>query len=216
MKRVLVLFIIIISVKFLLVAQVRVPGVTVYKQFKPSTILLSDGRIIRQSLTNVFLKNSSLLYMKGSNVMQANMKNVKSVTFDDRQYVKIDTLLAYRVDSVGSDALYCATIIDTDAYQRNLKNNRQITSMNLNEVLNSSADQLSFTSVDISNENDFMFPLIDIFFYEYRGKIIRVHERNILNMLPKEKRTIYKSVISLDSFSWTNPESLLELLKRIQ
>ena len=61
-----------------LCAQVRTTKLAVYKQFKPSTILLKDGRKLNQPLTNIFLKNSSLLYMNGRNSMEANMDNIVS------------------------------------------------------------------------------------------------------------------------------------------
>ena len=42
--------------------------------------------------------------MRGSVSMEANMDNIVSVKFDDREYFKIDTVLAYPVDTVGNDA----------------------------------------------------------------------------------------------------------------
>ena len=128
MKKV-VLFIIMIVAAQVISAQIRTPKLTVYKQFKPSVITLKDGRKLSQPLTNIFLKNSSLLYMNGTNSMEANMDNVVSVKFDDRLYVKIDTLLCFQVDTIGNDALYCATIIDMPAYVQQLKNNQVISNL---------------------------------------------------------------------------------------
>ena len=190
-------------------AQVRTGSITQYKEFKPATILLSNGQIFRQPLANIFLKNSSLLYNSGSQTKEANMANIQSVTFDDRQYIKIDTILAYQVDTVGHDALYKATVIDLVAYKTLLLNNRQITSLDLGE-------QISYANVDISTEEDHLFPLVDKFFYRYKDKFIKVHEREILRVLPKDKRRIFKSYISLPGFSWTDEQSLLNLLKGIQ
>jgi len=124
-----VLFIIMMFAVQCLCAQVRTPKLTVYKQFKPSIITLKDGRKVNQPLTNIFLKNSSLLYMNGTNSMEAKMDNIVSVQFDDRFYVRIDSLLCYQVDTVGNDALYCATIIDIPAYQQQLKNNQVISNL---------------------------------------------------------------------------------------
>ena len=87
------LFIIMMLVAQTLCAQIRTTQLTAYKQFKPSTITLKDGRELKQPLTNIFLKNSSLLYMSGANSMEANMENILSVKFDDRFYIKIDTML---------------------------------------------------------------------------------------------------------------------------
>ena len=208
MKR-LSLFIITCMVVLSAFAQQKTGGATVYKQFKPATIQLTNGQVITQPLANIFLKNSSLLYMKGENAMEANLNNILSVTFDDRKYVKIDSLLVYLVDSVGKDALYKATVIDLVSYKTNLLNNRNITSLDLGE-------QISYANVDISNEDDYLFPLIDIYYYRYHGQYVKVHERNLSRIIPKDKKRMMKTLIGQDSFSWTDEKSLLELLKWIQ
>ena len=203
------LFIIMLMAAQSVCGQLKTTKLTVYKEFKPSVIQLTDGRTIKQSLTNIFLKNSHLLYIQGVNAMEANMSNVLSVKFDDRFYVKIDTLLAYQVDTVGNDALYCATVIDQVAYKTQHKNNQVITNMSL-------GDQISTATIDISAEDDYLFPLIDIFYYRYKGEFVRCHERNLGRILPKEKRRMFKTYINMPDFSWTDPNSLLKLLKGIQ
>ena len=193
----------------LLTAQVRTTKLTVYKEFKPSIILLKDGRVLKQPLTNIFLKNSSLLYMHGATSMQANMDNIVRVKFDDRLYIKIDSLLAYEVDSVSPDKkLYKATIIDQIAYRQQLKNNQVITNLSV-------GDQISTSSVDMSAEDDYKFPLIDIYYYLLNGKLVRVHERNLNNMMTKEQKRMMRSHLLLPNFSWTDEKSLINLLKSL-
>ena len=204
------LFIIMIFAMQSLFAQEKTYGLTVYNGYKPAVITLTDGRMVKQPLANIFLKNSSLLYLnRVGTTMEANMANILSVKFDDRQYIKIDTLLAYQVDTVGHDALFRATIIDLVAYQQNLKNNQVFTDISL-------GDQLSTTSVDLSNEGDYMLPLIDIYFFRIGGKFVRCHDRTLGNMLGKKKKRIMRSYITLPDFSWTNEKSLLKLLKGLQ
>jgi hypothetical protein len=190
-------------------AQVRTVKLTVYPEFKPSLIHLTDGRVLRQPLTNVFLKNATLMYMKGNDVMQANMSNILSVEFDDRTYVKIDTLLCYQVDSIGNDALFKATIIDVKAYNTQLRNNHVISNLSL-------GDQISMATIDLSTDEDFKFPLIDIYFYRYKGKFVRTHERNLGRLLSKEKRRMLRTYVTMDGFSWTDEKSLIKLLKSLQ
>lgn len=191
--------------------QERTTKLTVYPEFKPSIITLSDGRQITQQFTNIFLKNSSLLYMSGSVAKEANMANVSSVQFDDRFYVRIDSLLAYQVDSVGNDGLYCATIIDQEAYLQNLKNNQVMTNINFHNF-----DQVSTTSVDLSNEDDFLFPLINIYYYRLGGKFVRCHDRSLSNVLNKEKKRMLRTFVHMDDFSWSDEKSLLNLLRKLQ
>ena len=189
--------------------QDRTTKLTVYPEFKPSVIELADGRILKEKFTNIFLKNSSLLYMSGTVTKEAYMANIKSVKFDDRLYVKVDTLLAYEVDSVGNDALYCATVIDQEAYRQNLRNNQVMTNISL-------SDQVSTTSVDLSNEGDYLFPLINIYYYRLNGKFVRCHDRSLSNVLNKEKKRMLRTFVHMDDFSWSDQKSLNELLKRLQ
>lgn len=189
--------------------QDRTTKLTAYEEFKPSTITLTDGRKLKEKFTNIFLKNSSLLYMSGTVTKEASTANIQSVEFDDRFYVKIDSLLAYQVDTIGGDALFRATIIDQVAYLQNLKNNQVLTNISL-------SSQMTTTSIDLNNENDFLFPLIDIYYYRLNGKYVRCHDRPLGNALSKEKKRILRTFVHMDDFSWSDEKSLMELLKRLQ
>ena len=191
-----------------LMAQERTTNLTVYKNFKPSIILLKDGRVLKQPLTNIFLKNSSLLYLRGTTSMQANMDNIVSVKFDDRLYNKIDTVLAYEVDSVGDKKLYKATIIDQIAYRQQLRNNQVITNLQM-------GDQLSTTTMNLNGDEDYKFPLIDLFFYRINGKIVKVHERDLSRVLSKEQKRMMRTFLTMPDFSWTDEKSLMELLRKL-
>ncbi len=189
-------------------AQERTYSVTLYSQFKPSTITLTDGRQLRQPLTNVFLKNSSLLYMSGSYTMEANMDNVVAVKFDDRSFVAINKQLAYLIDSVGTNALFCIELFDQDTYERNLRNNINISSLDL-------GDQISTSTIDLNNEEDHKLPVFRHYYMRIDGEFIRVHERDLSRRLSKDQRTMMRRVMGLPNFSWQDEESLKTLLRVI-
>lgn len=191
-------------------AQKRTTQATLYKEFKPSTITLKNGRIIKQPLTNVFLKNSSLVYLQGEYTMEANMNNVAAVEFKDRKYININNQLAYLVDSVGQNAVYRIDLFDMAAYKAQLRNNVNISNLSI-------GDMVSTTTVDLNNEEDYKFPVIANFYFLYNGEYIRAHERDISRRLPKdnEVKRKYKTVVGLDNFSWIDPASLVALLKAI-
>lgn len=210
MKRLCTLFIIILMTTVSVVGQATTAKLTYYKDFRPSYIQLKDGRIIKQNLTNIFLKNSSLLYMQGTNAMEANMDNIVSVKFDDRLYVKIDTVLAYVVDSIGQDVLYCATVMDMESYQRQIRNNVMITN------IGGGNSALQTSTMDLNTPEDFKFPLINLYFYQLNGKFVKCHERNLQYILNKEKKRIVRTFVTMDDFSWTDKSSLLKLLKALQ
>jgi len=211
MKRISLLFIIMAAVVLTAAAQITTTKLTVYKDFQPSIIQLKDGRLIKQNLTNIFLKNSSLLYMQGTNAMEANMDNIISVKFDDKTYVKVDTILAYVVDSIGNDVLYCATVIDIDAYQNQLRNNNIVSNFSWG-----AGGTIQTSSMNLNTEEDYKFPLVDLYFYRINGQFVKCHERNLQYILNKEKKRIVRTFVTMDDFSWTEKESLMKLLKALQ
>ena len=184
------------------VAQQITPALTVYPDFRPATILLTDGSKLKVPLANIFLKNSSLLYMSGELAKEA----------DDRTYIRIDSLLAYQVDSVGRNALYCAKVIDLQSYKQTIANSANITNLDLSNVNN----MLSFSTIDAIGKEGVEFPVIPLFYFRLDNQFVRVHERNLKRILSKEQRRIMESVMSLPDFDWTDEKSLMKLLAMIK
>lgn len=181
---------------------------TVYKDFQPAVILLSDGKSINEKSANIFLKNGALLYKHNRITLQAEMSKIKSVKFADKEYVRVDTMLAYIVDTMHNNKLLCATLIDVEAYKSRLLYNRQITNFEIRS-------QVSVTSNDNSSDEDKLYPLINYFFFEVDGKVVRAHERVIHKLLPKEKQRMYKTIIQSPNFDWQDKNSLMKLLNML-
>ena len=191
------------------VAQQRTSQLALYSDFKPATITLADGRVIKNPLTNVFLKNSSLLYVQGTNTMEAKMSTIRRVDFEDRFFVNIDDQLASVVDTVGSSVLYRVDYLDIEAYNTNLKNNIDISSFSLSDFVNTDV-------VDKNGEDDYRtIPLVHKYYMLYNGKIINVHEREIWRQLPKEKKRMFMAIVDAPGFTWVDDASILRLLKAI-
>ena len=189
-------------------AQKRTTQATLYQNYKPSTITLADGRKMKQQFTNIFLKNSSLVYLKGEYAMEANMDNIMAVDFDDRSYIKIGKQLAYVVDTYNEAGIYCVELFDQKSYERNLKNNVNISSLELGE-------QLSYTTVDLNTEEDHMLPVFRHYYFLLNGEYVKVHERDLRLKLNDEQRTMMKRIISMKDFSWQDVESLKTLLRAL-
>lgn len=192
-------------------AQVRTTRATLYNEFKPSVITLKNGKTIKQPLTNIFLKNSSLVYLQGEYTMEANMETIAAVELEGRKYVNINNQLAYLVDSVGSNLLYRVDLFDMNAYNQQLRNNINISNLGFEN------GGISTATTDLNNEEDYKFPIFSHYYYYFNGEIIKVHEREISRHLPKDKelKRKYRTIIGLDSFSWTDETSLIKLLKAI-
>ena len=186
---------------------------TYFAEFKPATILMKDGKVIKTPLANVFMKDASLLYKRGTDTMAANMKNVKSVKIGEKFFESIGNKLALFIDSVGNNQLYCVVELDIETYKAILKNNVNITSTSFEELMGT--DMVSYSTIDLERQEDQQFPVKRQYYYRYNDKVILVHEREILRNIPRNKRHMYESVLSLPEFSWTDVKSLMQMLKAI-
>jgi hypothetical protein len=175
---------------------------------------MNDGKKMDIPMANIFLKNSSLLYLSGDLTKEANTKNILRVDFKDRSYIRIDSVLAYEVDSVGSKVLYCAKVLDLKAYKQLLRNNANITNLDLNDL--SSMNMFQFSTIDLQDTKDIHFPVIPLYYYRLNDKFVLVHERHLKRALDKENRRRMESVMNLPGFSWTDEKSLLKILEIIQ
>jgi len=190
-------------------AQEETARLTFFNTFGPAKIQLASGKTINNKFTNIALKDGALLYLQGTYTMQANMETIQGVEMNGRHFVKIKDQLAECLDTIGENQLFCVTLVDIPAFQQMMRNNRNITSLDL------ASDVTSYSTIDLESEDDRRLPLIHIFYYRYNGEIFKTHEREVWRRLPKDKRHIYKSIISLPDFTWVHRESLVKLLKGI-
>lgn len=180
-----------------------------FATFRPAVVTLVSGKTVNAPQANLFLKGSVLVYRNPQGrIMEANHRMVSSVDFEERHYERIDTMLYWRVDSVGANALYCATYIDMASLRQQILNSRNMTDVQMNSLL------LSSTALT-ANDEDFDLPYTDVYYYRYRGKWVKVHERYIDHALPRNKRQAFKLTVAMPGFSWADPRSLLDLLRNI-
>ncbi len=191
-------------------AQNTLSRLTVFSEFRPAIAHLADGKTVNLPQANIFLKNSSLLYLNKDGVpMETDTKNLLRVDFKDRTYIRIDTLLAYQVDSIENNALYCARVIDIKAFRQTLKNNKNITNLDL-----SFNTVLGYTTLDANEEDD--FPIVPIYYFKIGDQFILAHERHLKRFLNKDKRQLMESVMSIKGFSWTDEKYLMKMLQLIR
>ena len=109
------------------------------------------------------------------------------------------------VDTVGSNQLLLATLIDVDTYRSNIVNNRQITNFEIRDNVNVSSMELG------SGEDG--YPLMNRYFFKIDGKTIEVSERPVSLIVPKDKRREFRTIVQTPDFSWTEEKSLIRILK---
>lgn len=214
MKKLVISFTVLIMAAVKVAAQEVTPQLTVYPEFRHATVYMTDGKKLDIPMANIFLKNSSLLYISGELTKEASTNNLLRVDFKDRSYIRIDSVLAYQVDTVGTNALFCAKVLDLKAYKQLLANNQNITNLDLNDL--SSMNMFQFTTVDIGDEKDIHFPVIPLYYFRINDQFVFVHERHLKRFFDKENRRRMESVMNLPDFSWTNEKFLLKILEIIK
>lgn len=214
MKKLVLLSTMLLMVAFKGAAQEVTPQLTVFPDFRPATAYLADGKKLDIPMANIFLKNSSLLYISGEVTKEASTKNLLRVDFKDRTYFRIDSVLAYQVDTVGKNALFCAKVLDLKAYRQLIANNSNITNLDINDL--ASMNMFQYTTIDINDVKDIHFPVIPLYYYRLNNQYVLVHERNLKRALNKEERRRMESVMNLPNFSWTDEKFLLKILEVIQ
>ena len=195
-------------------AQEVTPQLTAFPEFRPAIVYMADGKKLDIPMANIFLKNSSLLYISGELTKEVDTKNLMRVDFKDRSYFRIDSVLAYEVDTVGANALFCAKVLDLKAYRQLIANNSNITNLNINDLANMNI--LQYTTIDINDVSDIHFPVIPLYYFRVNNQFVLVHERNLKRFFDKENRRRMESVMNLPDFSWTDEKFLLKILEIIQ
>jgi len=214
MKKLVLLSTMLMLVAFKGTAQEVTPQLTAFPEFRPATVYMADGKKLDIPMANIFLKNSSLLYISGELTKEVDTKNLMRVDFKDRSYFRIDSVLAYEVDTVGANALFCAKVLDLKAYRQLIANNSNITNLNINDLANMNI--LQYTTIDINDVSDIHFPVIPLYYFRVNNQFVLVHERNLKRFFDKENRRRMESVMNLPDFSWTDEKSLLKILEIIQ
>ena len=122
-----------------------------------------------------------------------------------KAYTTVDDALANKSD---------AKVLDLKAYKQLLRNNSNITNLDLNDL--SSMNMFQFSTIDVQDTKDIQFPVIPLYYYRLNDKFVLVHERHLKRALDKENRRRMESVMNLPGFSWTDEKSLLKILEIIQ
>lgn len=182
---------------------------TKYTQNKKAVVTLTDGRQVTAPNSNIFMKDASLLYFQGNEAKSANMNIVACVEFDDKKYINIENQLAYFVDSIKGNSLYCVELIDLKAWKQNLINNRNFTHIDL------SSERLETYADNFVEHEDKMFPVVKVYYFYLDGKFVLAHDRDLWVVLNKERHRLMKTAMSDPNFSWSDPASLMKLLKMI-
>ena len=85
-----------------------------FKDFQPAIIKLKDGKQSVHKQTNIFLKNSSLVYKKvpTGEIMEASMPIVAGITMGERNFINVKNQLAEVVATEGNKVSVCVWSVE--------------------------------------------------------------------------------------------------------
>ena len=190
--------------------------VTMFSDFQPAIIKLKDGKTSVHKQTNIFLKNSSLVYMKAptGEIMEASMPVVAGITVGERNFINVKNQLAEVVATEGKASLVRIRVIDVETMKGEYLNNSIMTNSSMIDDLNAGraiSETMSTTRID-GAEDEEPYPLMDTYYYVVGDKVTLAHERSIKSALKKDQRKEYEVILSA-GFSWARQEDLAKLLK---
>ena len=194
----------------------RSKTVTMFSEFQPAIIKLKDGKSSVHKQTNIFLKNSSLVYKKAptGEIMEASMPVVAEITVGNRNFINVKNHLAEVVATEGNASLVRVRVIDVETMKGEYLNNSTITNSSMLDDLNAGrliGESMSTTRID-GAEDEEPYPLMDTFYFVVGDKVTLAHERSIKSAIKKDQRHEYEVIIAND-FSWARQEDLAKLLK---
>lgn len=217
MKQYILLFLLAICTSaFAQIPSGRSKTVTMFADFQPAIIKLKDGKSSVHKLTNIFMKNSTLVYKKmpTGEIMEASMPVVESITVGERNFINVKNQLAEVVATEGNASLVRVRTIDIETMKGEYLNNSTITNSSMLDDLSAGraiGESMSTTRMDGAEEEE-PYPLVDTYYYVAGGKVTLAHERSVKLVIKKDQRKEYQVTTSLN-FNWARQEDLVKLLK---
>ena len=172
-----------------LCAQKKTLIATMYHKNQTAKVTLKSGKTVKAPNANVFL--------------------IDRVDFEQRSFINIENQLAYFVDSINGNSLYCVEIIDMDAFERTLKNNVNYTFIDL------ASDRLDTYTNDLNTEEDFVFPVVKHFYFKINDKMVDASLRDLNRVLDKQRYRLARVAASAPDFSWADAKCVKTVLEAI-
>ena len=192
---------------------------TMFNDFQPAIIKFKDGKESVHKQTNIFLKNSTLIYKKmpTGEIMEASMPVVAGLAIGERNFVNVKNQLAEVITTEGKASLVRVRTIDIETMKGEYLNNSTITNSSMLDDLSAGraiGESMSTTRIDGADDEE-PYPLMDTYYYVAGNKVTLAHERAVKLVIKKDQRKDYQIAISMD-FNWARQEDLVKLLKFFQ
>lgn len=179
-------------------------GITLYKEYSKAIVTQENGKVGQVSKANIFLKNGSLLFYRGKDVIEADMMTIRSVKFGDTEFVKNGSKLVEVVHrQPNGNMLVLQRLINVENLKREMLNNSTISNIEM-------GDLLGITRMD--NYETLQFPVDNNYYFCVNGKYVQCGEREVKHAAGKKRIEKYESITKSYDFRWNDAESLKTLL----
>lgn len=179
-----------------------------FKQWRKANIEFALGNN-GTAMANIFLKDASLIYLKDSVPMKANLFNVVSVDFGDSVYRKTgDNMMGLVIASQGDAILTKVTMIDMHAVQKEKEtgvNSKFLDLPEFNVFIDTNSDYAGADEIG-------SMPLADDYYFIVKGVTFPASEKIVKKHIRSEKRADFKELMKNRKWSWRDAKSLEVLL----
>jgi hypothetical protein len=175
-----------------------------FKEFQNATIDFAFGKD-KVYKANIFLKDASLLYIKDSTVMKAELFGVITADFNGTVYRRTgEKQMGKVLARKGEVFLTAVTTIDQKRMQQDARSGRNSTFLDLPEFnlfIDTNADYWA-------NGEGSSWPLKDEYYFVVRGETIPAAEKIVKKKIRSDKQADFKELMKNRKWSWKDAKSL--------
>lgn len=183
----------------------RTNSVFAFPEFRKAKILQPFGRSVTAE-ANILLRNSTLCYIDSGKVMQAYVRNILGVEFDDStRYLKVDSVMGRVLAEKDWKSLVVVTSIDKRRYDAETTGGDNLPYFEI-------SDLNVFLEINGDQRDDARgYPLKDEYYFIIDGMPVRANEKNIKKYVRPEMKKAFNNLMHDKFWSWKDAASLMEL-----
>lgn len=188
-----------------------------YDEFQEGTVFFSGDQQSKQTLLNIHLLHSTLHYLNGDHIRQADPRTIEKVViatdtflYGDGEWVELiketPTVRLVKAVRIDKESLAAA---QTGAYgmAASAAAVQSLTSIQLNGISN-----LSHTQMKLEKEDGKKLKLIPTYYLLLNGQSVRATRKDVEKSLSAADRISFQAFVKQNKIKWKEEASLQKLL----
>lgn len=206
---------------FLNIAVAQGPTTTwpyINNNFQNAVIYLKSGGKV-EYLSNIHLQDCRLHYVKGSNIMESDMKDILVVELASKRYMNINNSLM-EIVCEGKNGFVAqlskpdyAKLNETGGAYGSSSNTTSTKALTSLEGIGSVTTHMLQQS---EKENGKVIPLLKEYYIVANGNVYPGQKKLFEKMLPADKQAGLKAFLKANKVRWNTPEDLLKLVDYLE